>query len=159
MCETGETRHRCASKHAFESPDDGRNDELQFSADRVAASFSSYIRTVRRLYPHATIVEILPWFIGGNRELPAIVDSFTTVAKRYDAVVIDPNTEGWLPGPAGTVAPDRIHPTTTGHAYAARHLIADFRDLIGLTPGAFARRPGDRSHRGPGGEAGARQAR
>ncbi|WP_437954713.1 helix-turn-helix transcriptional regulator [Sorangium sp. So ce119] len=50
---------------------------------------------------------------------------------------------------------DWAHIAVDAGYYDQAHLIADFRELVGLTPGAFLKRAGDRGARSGSGEAGA----
>lgn len=107
--------------------DGGRNDGGRPIADVVTAA-DACLRQVRRLWPHAPIVVIAPFYIwsspGSYVFGAGLVDQLRPVISSIGGAIVDPVGESWVSArqARALVAPDGIHPNEAGHRYLATRL-------------------------------------
>jgi lysophospholipase L1-like esterase len=94
----------------------------------VRDAYLDYLRRVRAHYPHALIVALEPFGIGGVAST-ASVPIQQAVSEFADPRTDFVSTRGWLLPPDFT---EQIHPNVTGHEKAAKQLAQAISQLTGL---------------------------
>ena len=113
--------------------DAGRNDLRVVSTLTLETAISRYLERLRGLYPGATFIEIVPWSLAQDEDLPGDLAAYITEQMQaYDGYTIDPYAEGW----AGAGHTDRPGlqasdggATQAGHAYLGERLAQAIRAL------------------------------
>jgi hypothetical protein len=113
--------------------DAGRNDLRVVSTLTLERAITDYLTALRERFPDATLIEIVPWSMGQEEELPGDLASYITKTVRsFDGHPIDPYAEGWVgAGHTDTPALQATSggATQAGNAYLGEHLAQAIRDL------------------------------
>lgn len=110
--------------------DGGRND---FDTPATRAAVTTYLQDVRKDWPHATVVVVLPYELVRKGE--GLGEDFAAFeglqADSIGATVIDAVSEGWgqPTSTSGLISSDGVHPNAAGYTYIAKQLSADFENL------------------------------
>lgn len=113
--------------------DAGRNDLRVVSTLTLENAISDYLTALRERFPDATLIEIVPWSMGQDEELPGDLASYIKKTVRsFDGHPIDPYADGWV-GAGHTDLPTLQATsggaTQAGNAYLGEHLAQAIRDL------------------------------
>jgi hypothetical protein len=109
--------------------DAGRNDR-HFPLPRVLDAMRRYVAALRKAFPDATFVQIVPFSMRQTQESydGAMADAIRELMDDYDGYVIDPIAEGWAGGGhTSSLTIANGHPSTEGHRYLAVHFAADLK--------------------------------
>lgn len=116
--------------------DVGRND-LSLDPAIVVPRIGEYLRELRRTYPDAEIVVIVPGYV--STYVPPTLDALRTAivrsAETIDAAVVDPVADGWWRNRdlEPLLWQDGVHLEAAGNAYFADRLYAELVRL-GIAP-------------------------
>ena len=112
--------------------DAGRNDLGVYSTPAIVAAMDDYVGRLRAAYPHATLVQVVPWRLAQDAPDEEMTRAVTDLMDEYDGYVVDPVAEGWA-GAGRTDKPDLlVEPGVAdqaGHDLIGAKLAAAIRDL------------------------------
>lgn len=108
--------------------DAGRGDGESTPQSVLLPAIDDELGGIRRAWPRARLIVIAPYFMR-TEFTSAQRKMFTTAARRYHAIALDPVAEGWISPRivAKMTFRDGIHPNAAGHLYIAAHLVSDLR--------------------------------
>ena len=112
--------------------DGGRND-LSKDPAAVSAALSRYYADLRRVFPQAKIVAVVPSYVVTERadSYPAIAATVRSSSEQIGAYVLDPVAEGWYDGV--NLAPllwrDGVHLNAAGAQFYADKIANGMRRL------------------------------
>jgi lysophospholipase L1-like esterase len=111
--------------------DAGRND-LSHPVGQLTAAMSQYLSAIRRQWPEAKIVTLVPSYVspGAYESYPALIETLAAAASAVGGVLIDPVAEGWYDAvdTASMLSADGVHPNTKGSAYIGARILTSLRD-------------------------------
>ncbi|MFN8005517.1 MAG: GDSL-type esterase/lipase family protein [Terriglobia bacterium] len=100
----------------------GSNDRNRASSELFAALYKSYVETIRKKYPTATILCLRP-FIGAHA---AAIEE--TVRRLADPKVRYVDTTGWIE--SGKHTTDQVHPNLEGNRIAAEKMAIILKEVL-----------------------------
>jgi lysophospholipase L1-like esterase len=108
--------------------DAGRNDT---DSAELRATVTTYLTNVRELWPHATLVVVLPyWLTTGQEALgQGFNDFYRQAAMDVDAAVLDPAAKPWThPRDVSQyISSDGVHPSGSGYFYIGSNLAEELK--------------------------------